>query len=164
LPSSLTFNEGALLEPLAVAIHAVRRAEVEKHSTCLVFGAGPVGLLCAAAARNQGCRRVLITDIDTGRVQFAIDSGFAEAGYVVQSQRGSTVEEKLAIAQELARQIGDVPWPDGTKAGKADNTFECTGVESCVQTSIFVRSPPFSFRFPSLSSWRNGALTEINLW
>ncbi|OQU97217.1 Alcohol dehydrogenase GroES-like domain-containing protein [Cladophialophora immunda] len=72
LPDCLTFDDGALLEPLSVACHAVRRAGVTPASTCLVFGAGAVGLLCAAVARSKGCARIVMCDIDKRRVNFAL--------------------------------------------------------------------------------------------
>ena len=53
LPNELSWEMGALLEPLGVAIHASRRAQLKPHSRVLVFGAGAVGLLVAAVLRMQ---------------------------------------------------------------------------------------------------------------
>jgi L-iditol 2-dehydrogenase len=72
-----------LLEPLSVAIHAVNRAAPVPGSTALVMGAGTVGLLTAAMARQSGCTTVTITDVDAGRVDYAVKKGFATHGYVV---------------------------------------------------------------------------------
>jgi len=66
-----------------VAIHAVNRASPTPGSTALVLGAGTVGLLTAAMARQAGCSTVTITDIDQGRVEYAIAKGFATHGYLV---------------------------------------------------------------------------------
>ncbi len=49
----------------------------------MVFGAGTVGLLTAAVARNSGCSQVTIADLDAGRVKYALAKGFATHGYVV---------------------------------------------------------------------------------
>ncbi|KAH6660452.1 chaperonin 10-like protein [Truncatella angustata] len=83
LPDHVSFEAAALLEPLSVAIHAVNRAAPTPGSTALVMGAGTVGLLTAAMARQSGCTTVTITDIDAGRVDYAVKKGFATHGYVV---------------------------------------------------------------------------------
>ncbi|KAI1275262.1 GroES-like protein [Xylaria sp. FL0933] len=83
LPDHVSFEAAALLEPLSVAIHAVNRANLSSGSTALVMGAGTVGLLTAAMARQSGCTSVTIADIDAGRVDYAIKHGFATHGFVV---------------------------------------------------------------------------------
>jgi L-iditol 2-dehydrogenase len=83
LPDHVSFDAAALLEPLSVAIHAVNRASPTPGSTALVLGAGTVGLLTAAMARQSGCSTVTITDVDAGRVNYAIERGFATHGFVV---------------------------------------------------------------------------------
>ncbi|KAI1850123.1 hypothetical protein JX266_004502 [Neoarthrinium moseri] len=83
LPEHVSFEAAALLEPLSVAIHAVNRACPVPGSTALVMGAGTVGLLTAAMARQSGCTNVTITDVDAGRVDYAVQRGFATHGYVV---------------------------------------------------------------------------------
>lgn len=83
LPDHVSFDAAALLEPLSVAIHAVNRASPTPGSTALVLGAGTVGLLTAAMARQSGCSTVTITDVDAGRVNYAIEHGFATHGFVV---------------------------------------------------------------------------------
>ena len=141
LPSELSFEVGALLEPLAVAIHAVRRAgpdTISSRKACLIFGAGAVGLLCAVAARAEGCRDVVMIDIDEGRLAFALDRGFASVVHAVKPRRGETLQEKLDIAKETATEIGEFKWPDGEPVGRVQRTFECTGAESCLQSSIYV--------------------------
>lgn len=72
-----------MLEPLSVAIHSLNRASPTPGSSALVIGAGTVGLLVAAMARESGCTLVTIMDVDEGRVAYAIDRGFATHGYVV---------------------------------------------------------------------------------
>ena len=141
LPPELNFEAGALLEPLAVAVHAVRRAGPDMISlrrACLVFGAGAVGLLCAMAVRAEGCQDVVMVDIDEGRLGFALKYGFASVVYAVKPKRGDTLEDKLRIARTIAKQIGERKWPDGESVGQVRRTFECTGAESCLQSSIYV--------------------------
>ncbi|KAI0485295.1 GroES-like protein [Xylariaceae sp. FL0804] len=83
LPDNISFEAAALLEPLSVAIHAVNRASPAPGSTALVMGAGTVGLLTAAMARQSGCSCVTIADLDAGRVDYAVQHGFATHGHVV---------------------------------------------------------------------------------
>lgn len=61
LPDNMSFDEGALLEPLSVAVHACQRAGVKLGSKVLVCGAGPIGLLCMLTAKACGASEVLIT-------------------------------------------------------------------------------------------------------
>ncbi|KAI9925585.1 hypothetical protein ASPWEDRAFT_173260 [Aspergillus wentii DTO 134E9] len=137
LPESLSCDDGALLEPLSVCIHAVNRAGMQKGQTCLVFGAGAVGLLAAAVAKIEYGNAVVIVDVDPGRVDFAVREGFADVGFTSTVKRGVTLEEKLGIAKEVAEQIGKLRWPKGDEVGRVDVVLECTGVESCVQASIY---------------------------
>lgn len=138
LPDNVSLDLGALLEPLGVAIQASKRAQLAPGSTVLVFGAGAVGILVAAMAKISGAGTVVIADIDAGRVQFAVDNKFAHRSFTVPMKRGSTIEEQLDIAREVAAEIGKTTKESGGEVGEVDAVFECTGVPSCVQASIFV--------------------------
>lgn len=134
LPDEINLDVGALLEPLSVALHAFRRSQMQKNATVLVFGAGAVGLLCAAVAKLRGAVRIVIADIDAGRLEYAVSNGFAHSSYTVPMRRGNDIDENLTIAKDVASEIGKI---DGI--GEFDVTFECTGVPSCVQAGIYVR-------------------------
>ncbi|KAK3675181.1 hypothetical protein LTR78_005115 [Recurvomyces mirabilis] len=136
LPEDVSLDVGALLEPLGVALHAFRRSQMHDDATVLVFGAGAVGLLCAAVAKLKGAKKVIIADIDAGRLEFAVQNGFAHSSYTVPMRRGKDTDESLAIAKETAEAIGKVD-----SAGEVDTVFECTGVPSCVQASIYATRP-----------------------
>lgn len=127
-----------MLEPLAVAVHAARRASVNSKSSCLIIGAGAVGLLCAAVVRSKGCSRIAICDIDQRRIEFALKEGFADAAFVVPQVKVNSIDDQLDHARECASTIGELQWRDGTPVGKPSVTFECTGVPTCVQMSIYV--------------------------
>ncbi|NLW49794.1 MAG: alcohol dehydrogenase catalytic domain-containing protein [Candidatus Brocadiaceae bacterium] len=60
VPDALSDAEAVMVEPLAVAFHAVRRAHLEPGSAVGIVGAGTIGLLCAATARTQGAGRVVV--------------------------------------------------------------------------------------------------------
>jgi threonine dehydrogenase-like Zn-dependent dehydrogenase len=134
----MSLDLGALLEPLSVAIQASKRAQLAPGSTILVFGAGAVGLLVAAMAKISGAGTVVIADIDAGRVQFAVDNKFAHRSFTVPMKRGNTIEEQLEIAKEVAAEVGKLSKESGGEIGEVDAVFECTGVPSCVQASIYV--------------------------
>jgi L-iditol 2-dehydrogenase len=75
LPDSLDFADAAMLEAVAVAIHAVSLAEIHPGSTALVLGAGTIGLLVLQALRVAGCSRIFVTDIDSSRLKLALSLG-----------------------------------------------------------------------------------------
>ena len=145
LPDVVPLELGALAEPLAVALHASDRARLPEGATVLVFGAGAVGLLCAAVSKAVTKATVVIADIQEDRVRFAVDNGFADAAVVVpmKQPRPATVDEKLASAREVADMVKAATTVGGKAVGEVVGTYECTGVESCLQASIYVSPPPF---------------------
>ncbi len=78
LPAALSFEEAAMLEAVAVALHAVHLSEPRSSRSALVIGAGMIGLLTAQAARALGIERILIADVDDSRLRMARELGFAE--------------------------------------------------------------------------------------
>ena len=141
LPDHVSFDVGAILEPLGVAIHASRRAQIVQESSTLVLGAGAVGLLCAAMAKVAGSSNVVIADIQQERVNFATQHGFAQEGFTVPAKRGRNIDEKLQIAKEIAA-LATEKIPNGTgTTGGFDVVIECTGVEACTQTAIYATRP-----------------------
>ncbi|KAK8198604.1 hypothetical protein M8818_006471 [Zalaria obscura] len=141
LPEGTSMELGALLEPLGVAIHGFRRSLMKPGMTVLVFGAGAVGLLAAAVAKVKGAKTVVIADIDAGRVDFAVENGFAHKGFTVPMKRGKDTDENLAIAKETASSIGEVSDRESQAVGEVDVVFECTGVPACVQAGIYATKP-----------------------
>ncbi|KAL2196779.1 chaperonin 10-like protein [Corynascus similis CBS 632.67] len=174
LPDNISFDTAALLEPLSVAIHAVNRAKPTPGSTALVIGAGAVGLLTAAMARQSGCSTVTIADVDQGRVDFAIAKGFATHGYVVDRAASSpsslyspsssgtstpldgamtpastlSVSSQFDYAKSLAADMLSLtsssspsPFLDDDEDDGVDVTFECTGKEVCMHTSLYATRP-----------------------
>ncbi|KAK4041897.1 sorbitol dehydrogenase [Parachaetomium inaequale] len=177
LPDNISFDAAALLEPLSVAIHAVNRAQPTPGSTALVIGAGAVGLLTAAMARQSGCATVTIADVDQGRVDFAIAKGFATHGYVVErplhtssscssiyspSSSGTStpldgvmtpastlsVSSQFDYAKSLAADMLSLTsasspssFVEDDEDDGVDVTFECTGKEVCMHTSLYATRP-----------------------
>jgi len=116
LPASISFPEAALLEAVAVAVHAVSLAESAPKSTALVMGAGTIGLLCLRALHVEGCSRVIVADIDKSRLSLAKTFG---ATAVVSS------ESELAVE---VRQLTD--------GEGVDLVVEAVGRKETVATSI----------------------------
>ena len=75
LPAGISFTEAAMIEPLAVAVHAVAISEIPKRSTALVVGAGMIGLLVLQALREAGCAQIIVSDIDDSRLKLAAELG-----------------------------------------------------------------------------------------
>ena len=75
LPGDMGFDEGAMLEPLAVAVHAVRRMGDVSGMKVAVLGAGPIGNLVAQVAKGLGAESVMITDISDIRLAQAKECG-----------------------------------------------------------------------------------------
>ena len=76
MPDSMTYEEGALAEPLSVGLWGCQRAGLRPGDRVLVTGAGPVGLLAAEAARALGAGSVTVTDVSEPRLALAADHGF----------------------------------------------------------------------------------------
>ncbi|RFU29229.1 hypothetical protein B7463_g7084, partial [Scytalidium lignicola] len=74
--------------------------------SCLIFGASAVGLLCAVAARATGWKDIVIADINQGRLQYALENGFASTTYAVEPKRGAVTEEEMQIAKDTATMSG----------------------------------------------------------
>ncbi len=71
LPDNLSFSEAALLEAVAVALHAVSLAPIEPRNTALVVGAGTIGLFVQQALLVAGCTSVFVADVDATRLKLS---------------------------------------------------------------------------------------------
>ncbi|VDK47931.1 unnamed protein product, partial [Cylicostephanus goldi] len=107
LPENVTFDEAAMLEPLAVAVHACRRAEIEVGESVLVQGAGSVGTLCMMT--------IVITDLEQRKLDVAKTVG---------ADHTSVEDVKRSVINCLKCE--------------PDVTIECTGAQSCLESSISV--------------------------
>ncbi|KAM0441302.1 hypothetical protein ACHAPT_000611 [Fusarium lateritium] len=123
LPENVSQQEGALIEPLAVAVHIVKQAKVKPGDSVVVMGAGPVGLLCAAVARAYGASKIVSVDIVQSKLDFAKD--FAST-HTYASQRIAPEENAKNILE-----LADLP--DG-----ADIVIDASGAEPSIQASIHV--------------------------
>jgi len=75
IPDSMSFEQGALVEPAAVAVYAVLQSGLKIGQTCVIYGAGPIGLLCVQAAIVAGATQVIVVDIAEKRLEKASEIG-----------------------------------------------------------------------------------------
>ncbi|KAF4447728.1 putative xylitol dehydrogenase [Fusarium austroafricanum] len=127
LSDSISLEEAVLVEPLSVAVHGVRLADVRPGQRVIVQGAGAVGYLTAATAWAYGAKHVVITDINADKLEFA------KKGLQCQ-----TFQPQLNAASE--HEAARLKHEAGLDLG-ADIVLECTGVESSAQTGIFCLRP-----------------------
>jgi len=117
IPATLSFSEAAMLEPVAVALHAVAVSELRGGETALVVGAGMIGLLTMQSARAAGCSRVFVADIDATRLELARSMGATE----VIPYSGAAL---VAACQRLTGGLG------------VDIAFEAVGRDETVSAAI----------------------------
>jgi len=122
LPANMSLEEGALMEPLAVGVHACRRAGVSLGKRVLICGAGPIGLVNLLTAKAMGASEIVITDIMENRLEVAKKMG---ATHTYKAGGGKSAEE---MAAEVSALLG---------GHKPDVTIECSGVEASIRFGIF---------------------------
>ncbi len=113
LPDVLTFADGAMLEPLGVALHATDLGKLRAGMSVGVFGCGPIGLLVVQLARLSGAASVLATDRLPHRVDAAREAGahhafLARDGNEIDSIRSTTQGRGVDVAFEVAGDQGAV--------------------------------------------------------
>ena len=117
LPEGMSYNEGAMIEPLAVTVHAGKRFADMKGAKVAVLGAGPIGILLSQAVKALGAAEVMITDISEKRLELAKSVG---ADYAI-----NTAKEDFGEA--LVACFG----PD-----KADVIYDCAGNDITMNSAI----------------------------
>ena len=141
LPESVSSREGALCEPLSVAIHAVRRADVELGDSVLVTGAGPIGMLTVDAAHAAGAGDVYVSDVVQAKLDRAGERG--AAGTIDVSER-DLIEATREFTNgrgvdAIVEASGAEPvYGEAIRAVRRGGTITCVGISS--ETAI-----PFDF-------------------
>ncbi|CAG9769218.1 unnamed protein product [Ceutorhynchus assimilis] len=122
LPSNMDLEDGALMEPLSVGVHATKRGYVTVGDVVLILGAGPIGLVTLLSAKAMGASKIIITDILSVKLQKAKELG---AHYTVKIEPSDKEDDIVAKIKELL----------GTEPNK---TFDCSGAELCVRIALKV--------------------------
>ncbi|MBC7806340.1 MAG: NAD(P)-dependent alcohol dehydrogenase [Akkermansiaceae bacterium] len=111
LPPTVSFAEGAMVEPLAVGIHAAAKAKISPGDVAVVIGAGPIGMVTALSALAGGCSRVIVADVQAPKLELAGALGAAIVPVNVREQDLTETVAKL------------------TDGWGTDIVFECSGNE-----------------------------------
>jgi D-xylulose reductase len=114
LPENVSFAEGAMVEPLAVGMHAAVKAKIKPGDLAVVMGAGPIGVVTALAAIAGGCSQVVLTDVQQPKLDLA-----AALGPI----------RPVNVAKENLRGVID----DLTEGWGADIVFEASGAPPAIQ-------------------------------
>jgi D-xylulose reductase len=114
LPESVSLAEGAMVEPLAVGMHAAKRARIKPGDVAVVTGAGTIGMMTALSALAGGCSRVIISDVVQQKVDLAATFG--------------PITPVNVKEQDLAEVVMDV-----TGGWGADLVFECSGAAQAAE-------------------------------
>ncbi len=121
LPDEVTDEMGAMVEPLAVGLHGVNRAELRSGDNVLILGAGPIGLATTAFARRMGANHVIVSEMTKQRRELAESVGAT-----------ATVDARENVLEQfMALTGGKMP----------DVVFEAVGVPGVLQTCIDLVKP-----------------------
>jgi len=119
----MSLEEGALLEPLSVGVHACKKGGVKVGSTVLILGAGPIGLVTLATAKAMGASKIYITDLTEYRLNIAKKMG---AFKTIKVNKGESDEQVIEnIRMELNNELPDV-------------TIDCSGFQQTIKVGIEV--------------------------
>ena len=108
LPDAVGFRQAAVLEPAAVALHALRRSSLAPGQRCAVFGLGPIGLLLVMLARLRGIEDIAAVDVSPERLALAGEFGASRALDARDGDTAARLREGGALdcAFEAAGKIG----------------------------------------------------------
>ena len=95
IPDKIGFGEGTMIEPLAVAVHAVKRAGTVEGKKVLVLGAGTIGNLVAQSAKGLGASTVMVTDVSEEKLSMALNCGVDYAVDILKEDLGKVIKEKF---------------------------------------------------------------------
>jgi len=115
LPDHVSYDEGAMCEPLSVGVHACNRAHISIGTRVLIMGAGPIGLMCLLAAKAAGASTIVLVDIKEDRLQVATQLGAT----------GTIIASSDVISELVTKGYGPI-----------DVTIDCSGAEPAIKTAI----------------------------
>lgn len=138
IPDHMNLEEAAMVEPISVAVQICKRAKLQAVDSVVVFGCGPIGLLCQAVAKAYACKKVIGVDISDGRLDFAKKFA-ADEVYKMPCKKEYETDEQFAISTSNAIKkkfnLGD----------GASVILEASGAEPCIQVGVFSACPEGRF-------------------
>jgi len=154
IPEALSFDDGAMIEPLAIAVFAIDEAPVQTGHTVAIFGCGPIGLLIMQVARAAGAGKVLVSEPIKERRQFALKLG-ADAAF---DPRDSDI-----VANILEATAGQGVDLAVEAAGAPDTYAQAIDVARRDGTALFVGIPEEDAVSIPIHTARRRAVTIVNL-
>jgi L-iditol 2-dehydrogenase len=122
MPDEMSYDDGAMIEPLAVGMMAAKMGEVTAQDTVVVLGAGPIGQMALQASKTYGALEIFVTDIVEYRLEYARKYG---ANETVNSAKEDVIEK----IQKLTKNKG------------VDVVIEASGASQAIQQAIEVVKP-----------------------
>ena len=154
IPQQLSLKHGALIEPLAVACHDVRLAQVKPGDQVVVLGGGPIGLLVALVAREAGAD-VILSEINSYRVDLAKRLSFTAINPVETDLVDLVMRRTGGAGADIVFEVS------GSQAGAAIMTDLLRTRGLAVVVAIFAQKPPIDlFRF----FWRELRLQGVRVY
>ncbi|KAF2810773.1 putative alcohol dehydrogenase [Mytilinidion resinicola] len=117
LPDHMDLEQGAMVEPVAVAVQITKVGKVRANQTIVVFGCGPIGVLCQAVSKSYSAKKVIGVDISKSRLEFAKTFG-ADGAFLPPAKPADMIKDEFKLEEG------------------PDVVIEATGAESCIQTGI----------------------------
>jgi L-iditol 2-dehydrogenase len=139
LPPHVSYREGALVEPLSIAVHCCGLGGNMQGKSVSIFGAGPIGLLCCAVARAFGAATVVVVDVLESRLEVAKSFGASQT-YEMQVQTPEMNAVHLLAQVESENRI--------------DIVIDATGAEPCIECGVSVLKRGGTFVQAGLGSSR----------
>ncbi|KAJ9127362.1 hypothetical protein QFC24_000769 [Naganishia onofrii] len=139
LPEAVSLEDGAMMEPLSVAVHSVSTlGKLKSGQNVIVFGAGPVGLLIMAVAKALGAKKIVAVDINEERLKFAKQYAATDIFVPPPAEKDeSRPDYSQRVAGLLSQSAGLEP-----RGGNAiDLVLEASGAEVCCQIGLHVIKP-----------------------
>jgi D-xylulose reductase len=125
-------EQAAMVEPVACAVQMTKVGNVRANQSIVVFGCGPIGVLCQAVSKAYAARKVIGVDVSQGRLDFARTFGADDV--FLPPKKPSGVQTNMEWSETLAKMMKEkFDLGEG-----ADVVIEASGAESCIQTGIYV--------------------------
>lgn len=140
LPANVSTLEGALVEPLAVGLHAARQGNVQLGDTVVILGAGCIGLTTLLSCRAMGASRIIVTDIFEKRLHVAKQLG---ADYVVNGSETDSTQAVLALTDGAGANI--VFETAGNRVTAAQTAYVAKRGGTIVMVGNVMGETPFEF-------------------
>lgn len=127
------------MEPLSVGVHSVYNiGQVKTNQNVIVFGAGPVGLLCMAVAKALGAKRVVAIDIVQSRLDFAKQYAATDVFLPGKPSEGeSKIDYSIRVTGEIQKQLGI----EERGLNGVDVIIEASGAPTCIQMAAYLVKP-----------------------